>query len=92
MRPVELKTLDQLCKHLGTSIDELAGFTAEQDFLKLVLECRLPWVKDVANVLEAVSRNARDATRKDQDWWVIAHLTISGHPMAVALERLLPRE
>jgi len=90
MRPVELKNLDQLCKQLSTSIEELAGFTAEQDFLKLVLECRLPWVKDVANVIEAVSRNARDASRKDQGWWVVAHLTISQHPMAGALERLLP--
>jgi hypothetical protein len=90
MRPLELKTLDLFCKHFLTNIPELAGFMAEDGFLDKVVDCRTPWVRDLASVIEVVSRNAKDNTRKDQSWWIVAYLKIAGHPAAGALERILP--
>lgn len=86
-----MKTLDGFCKEFRTNLPELAGFTAEPDFLKRVLECKEPWVKLTTQVLEAVLKNAKDAGRADQGKWVAAYMGIVDHPGAEVVDSIFCR-
>lgn len=89
-RAPELRKLEDFCKHMKVSLQEVAAFESEPGFDDEIMRSDSYWKRGVHAVIAAIKQRAESPAEKDQLRYAAAYLELVGHDGAERLRHLLP--